>query len=72
MVLAGAILLYEKLDIFTLDGRKMIFQDGSRLRILPSGTETKTWIYVEASDLDETELFLKRAKSMLAEIELLT
>ncbi len=65
-------LLDEKLAIYTLDGHKITSIDGSQLRIRLSGTETKVWIYVEAGDPDETELFLKRTKSMLAEIELLT
>lgn len=72
MVLSMIILLHETLAILTLDGRKSIFQDDYRLIIRPSGTETKVWIYVEAGEPDETELFLRRTKSMLAEIELLT
>ena len=58
--------------VITLDGRKMIFADGSWLMIRPSGTEPKVRFYVEARDPAETELLIDAAKSMLAEIGLLT
>ena len=59
-------------QVITLDGRKMIFEDGSWLMIRPSGTEPKVRFYVEARDPDETGLLVESAKSMLAEIGLLT
>ena len=58
MVLSVTMLLDEKLAIFTLIDRKMIFQDGSRLRILPSETEPKARFYVEAGDPDKTDLLV--------------
>jgi phosphomannomutase len=58
--------------VITLDGRKMIFEDGSWLMIRPSGTEPKVRFYVEARDPGETGLLVETAKSMLAEIGLLT
>ncbi len=58
--------------VITLDGRKMIFADGSWLMIRPSGTEPKVRFYVEARDPAETDLLVESAKSMLAEIGLLT
>jgi len=58
--------------VITLDGRKMIFEDGSWLMIRPSGTEPKVRFYIEARDLAETDLLVASAKSMLAEIGLLT
>ena len=58
--------------VITLDGRKMIFEDGSWLMIRPSGTEPKVRFYVEARDPAETDLLVASAKSMLAEIGLLT
>ena len=58
--------------VITLDGRKMIFADGSWLMIRPSGTEPKVRFYVEARDPAETRLLIDAAKSMLAEIGLLT
>ncbi len=59
-------------DVITIDGRKMIFEDGSWLMIRPSGTEPKVRFYVEARDPAETDLLVQSAKSMLAEIGLLT
>jgi phosphomannomutase len=59
-------------DVITIDGRKMIFADGSWLMIRPSGTEPKVRFYVEARDPAETDLLVQSAKSMLAEIGLLT
>jgi phosphomannomutase len=50
----------------------MIFADGSWLMIRPSGTEPKVRFYVEARDPAETDLLVQSAKSMLAEIGLLT
>ena len=58
--------------VITLDGRKMLFEDGSWLMIRPSGTEPKVRFYVEARDPAETDLLVESAKSMLAEIGLLT
>ncbi len=46
--------------------------DGSRLMIRPSSTEPKVRFYDEARDPDETDLLVKSAKSMLAEIGLVT
>ncbi len=59
-------------DLITLDGRKMIFEDGSWLMIRPSGTEPKVRFYVEARDPGETAVLVETAKSMLAETGLLT
>jgi phosphomannomutase len=58
-------------SLITLDGRKMIFDDGSWLMIRPSGTEPKVRFYVEARDPAETDLLVTAAKSMLAETGLL-
>ncbi|MGD9947751.1 MAG: phosphoglucomutase [Desulfobulbus sp.] len=57
--------------VIDIDGRKMIFEDGSWLMIRPSGTEPKVRFYVEARNGKETLLLVKSAKSMLAEIGLL-
>jgi phosphomannomutase len=57
--------------VIDIDGRKMIFDDGSWVMIRPSGTEPKVRFYVEARNSEETPLLVKTAKSMLAEIGLL-
>ena len=59
-------------EVITIDGRKMIFDDNSWIMIRPSGTEPKVRFYVEARSTGETALLVKTAKSMLAEIGLLT
>ena len=58
-------------QVIDIDGRKMIFEDGSWIMIRPSGTEPKVRFYVEARDAQETALLTKSAHSMLAEIGLL-
>jgi len=58
--------------VITIDGRKMIFDDRSWIMIRPSGTEPKVRFYVEARKPEETSELVKTAKSMLAEIGLLT
>lgn len=58
-------------SVIDIDGRKMIFDDGSWIMIRPSGTEPKVRFYVEARSSAETSLLVKTAKSMLAEIGLL-
>jgi phosphomannomutase len=58
-------------EVIDIDGRKMIFDDGSWIMIRPSGTEPKVRFYVEARSQEETALLVKSAKSMLAEIGLL-
>lgn len=57
--------------VIDIDGRKMIFDDGSWIMIRPSGTEPKVRFYVEARNSAETLMLVKSAKSMLAEIGLL-
>lgn len=58
-------------EVIDIDGRKMIFADGSWLMIRPSGTEPKVRFYVEARTSADTSSLVKTAKSMLAEIGLL-
>jgi len=58
-------------EVIDIDGRKMIFADGSWLMIRPSGTEPKVRFYVEARTPTDTSALVKTAKSMLAEIGLL-
>ncbi len=58
-------------QVITLDGRKMILEDGSWLMIRPSGTEPKIRLYVESRTADGTEGLLQAARDLLAEIGLL-
>lgn len=58
-------------EVITLDGRKMILDDGSWLMIRPSGTEPKIRFYVESRTKAGTVYLVNTAKAMLAEIGLL-
>lgn len=58
-------------EVITLDGRKMILEDGSWLMIRPSGTEPKIRFYVESRTADGTVGLVQAAKAMLSEIGLL-
>ncbi|PID72771.1 MAG: phosphoglucomutase [Desulfobulbus propionicus] len=53
--------------VIDIDGRKMIFEDGSWIMIRPSGTEPKVRYYVEARNPQNTAHLVKSAHSMLAE-----
>lgn len=54
-----------------IDGRKMVFDDGSWLMVRASGTEPKVRFYVEARDREKQVALFVAAKKMLAEIGLL-
>ncbi len=54
--------------VITIDGRKMIFDDGSWIMIRPSGTEPKVRFYVESRDAAGTEYLVVCAREMLAEV----
>jgi phosphomannomutase len=85
--LAAALLRLEKYDVGTsvkvggteqrisqviaIDGRKMIFEDGSWLMIRPSGTEPKVRFYVESRTESGTVALVAAARAMLEEIGLL-
>ena len=58
-------------EVITLDGRKMILEDGSWLMIRPSGTEPKIRFYVESRTADGTAELVQTARGMLTEIGLL-
>jgi len=53
--------------LITIDGRKMIFEDGSWLMIRPSGTEPKVRFYVESRSETGTDHLVGAAKKMLEE-----
>jgi phosphomannomutase len=57
-------------EIIAIDGRKMIFEDGSWLMIRPSGTEPKVRFYVEARSERDKGLLLQAARTMLRDIGL--
>jgi phosphomannomutase len=58
-------------EIIDIDGRKMIFEDGSWLMIRPSGTEPKVRFYVESRTRTGTSSLVEAAKNMLAEVGIL-
>lgn len=58
-------------EVIGIDGRKMIFDDGSWLMIRPSGTEPKVRFYVESRSADGTVKLVDAAKNMLQDIGLL-
>ena len=57
--------------VIGIDGRKMIFEDGSWLMIRPSGTEPKVRFYVESRTRSGTAALVEAARSMLDEIGLI-
>ncbi len=58
-------------EVIDIDGRKMIFEDGSWLMIRPSGTEPKVRFYVESRTAAGTGNLVQAARAMLKEIGLL-
>ena len=58
-------------EVISIDGRKMVFEDGSWLMIRPSGTEPKVRFYVESRTPDGTAELVDAAKKMLTEIGIL-
>lgn len=58
-------------QVIDIDGRKMIFEDGSWLMIRPSGTEPKVRFYVESRTVSGTVALVDAARAMLDEIGLL-
>jgi phosphomannomutase len=55
-------------EVITIDGTKMIFEDGSWLMIRPSGTEPKVRFYVESRSAAGTGDLVAAAKNLLVEI----
>ncbi len=58
-------------EVIAIDGRKMIFEDGSWLMIRPSGTEPKVRFYVESRTQEGTVNLVAAARTMLEEIGLI-
>jgi phosphomannomutase len=57
-------------EVLAIDGRKLIFEDGSWLLIRPSGTEPKVRFYVEARSSDGCQALVDTCRRLLAEIGL--
>lgn len=51
-------------DLITVDGTKMVLEDGSWLMIRPSGTEPKVRFYVESRALSEKEALFSLARRL--------
>ncbi len=58
-------------EVISIDGRKIIFEDGSWLMIRPSGTEPKVRFYVESRTPAGTTDLVDAAKRLLREIGLI-
>ena len=58
-------------EVIDIDGRKMIFEDGSWLMVRPSGTEPKVRFYVESRTPTGSLNLVDSAKAMLADVGLL-
>ncbi len=59
-------------EVITLDGWKMIFDDGSWLMIRPSGTEPKVRFYVESRTAAGTKDLMLAARKMLVDVGVIT
>lgn len=57
-------------EVITIDGRKMIFGDGSWLMVRPSGTEPKVRFYVESRTESGTADLVATAQALLQQIGL--
>ena len=53
--------------VITVDGTKMVFDDGSWLMIRPSGTEPKVRFYIEARTEEEKDAVFRKAEQMTRE-----
>jgi len=54
-------------NVITVDGTKLVFEDGSWLMIRPSGTEPKVRFYIETRTEDEKSAVLKAAERITLE-----
>ena len=54
-------------EVITVDGTKLVFDDGSWLMIRPSGTEPKVRFYIEARKEDEKSAVLRAAERITRE-----
>ena len=54
-------------ELITVDGIKIVLEDGSWLMIRPSGTEPKVRFYIEARTIEEKEEIFKTAERLTEE-----
>jgi phosphomannomutase len=54
-------------DVITVDGTKLVFDDGSWLMIRPSGTEPKVRFYIEARTAEGKKAVFETAKRLTKE-----
>jgi phosphomannomutase len=54
-------------EVITVDGTKIVLEDGSWLMIRPSGTEPKVRFYIEARSLETKEALFSTAKKLTEE-----
>jgi phosphomannomutase len=52
-------------DVVTLDGFKLLLEDGSWLLVRPSGTEPKLRVYAESTDSDRLDALLEAGRDLL-------
>jgi phosphomannomutase len=54
-------------DVITVDGTKLVFDDGSWLMIRPSGTEPKVRFYIEARTVEGKKAVFEAAERLTKE-----
>lgn len=55
------------IDVITIDGTKLVFDDGSWIMIRPSGTEPKVRFYIESRTEEEKKAIFELAERITAE-----
>ncbi len=55
------------MDLITVDGTKVVFDDGSWLMIRPSGTEPKVRFYIEARTIEDKKTIFEAAERITRE-----
>jgi len=55
-------------EVVTVDGFKLLFEDGTWLLVRPSGTEPKVRVYAEADDESATEAILADGRELVAAV----
>ncbi|MEZ3145212.1 phosphoglucomutase/phosphomannomutase family protein [Halobaculum sp. MBLA0143] len=55
-------------DVVTVDGFKLLFEDGSWLLVRPSGTEPKVRVYAEAGDEAATDAIVADGRELVASV----
>ena len=51
-------------NVITVDGTKIVFDDGSWLMIRPSGTEPKVRFYIEARTMEDKKVIFDLAEKI--------